>query len=162
MKRITTTALCLLLGIIMVFVALVDVSGATADSWDYDDDDRQGWHSSKAHSHSHKHRHRHRHSHKQHRGYWVDDLDHGYDNYRDDEYNSRPIDIRPKSAAVWRNPPAPIEEPQRSSVPVEAIAGTGPCREYQTTARIGGREQQIYGLACRQEDGTWKFEPNQN
>ena len=30
------------------------------------------------------------------------------------------------------------------------------CREYQQTVTIGGREQQAYGQACRQPDGTWK------
>jgi surface antigen len=31
-----------------------------------------------------------------------------------------------------------------------------PCREYVTTAVIGGRSQQIYGQACRQADGSWR------
>jgi len=31
-----------------------------------------------------------------------------------------------------------------------------PCREYTTTALIGGKKQQIYGKACRQADGSWK------
>jgi surface antigen len=31
-----------------------------------------------------------------------------------------------------------------------------PCREYITTAIIGGRSQQIYGRACRQGDGSWR------
>lgn len=30
------------------------------------------------------------------------------------------------------------------------------CREYQTTATIGGKQQQMYGKACRQPDGSWK------
>lgn len=30
------------------------------------------------------------------------------------------------------------------------------CREYRTTANIAGKQQQIYGTACRQQDGTWK------
>lgn len=29
------------------------------------------------------------------------------------------------------------------------------CREYQQTVVIGGREEQAYGTACRQPDGTW-------
>ena len=34
---------------------------------------------------------------------------------------------------------------------------TGPqCREYQSTAIIGGKEEKVYGRACRQPDGTWK------
>ncbi len=31
-----------------------------------------------------------------------------------------------------------------------------PCREYTTTAVIGGKTQQIYGKACRQPDGSWQ------
>lgn len=30
------------------------------------------------------------------------------------------------------------------------------CREYRTTADIAGKQQQMYGTACRQPDGTWK------
>ena len=30
------------------------------------------------------------------------------------------------------------------------------CREYQTTIIVGGRQQQAYGTACRQPDGSWK------
>jgi len=32
------------------------------------------------------------------------------------------------------------------------------CREYQHTVFIGGREQQAYGHACRQPDGSWRVE----
>lgn len=31
------------------------------------------------------------------------------------------------------------------------------CREYQTTATIGGQPQQAYGTACRQPDGSWQI-----
>ncbi|OGO93047.1 MAG: hypothetical protein A3F41_04110 [Coxiella sp. RIFCSPHIGHO2_12_FULL_44_14] len=30
------------------------------------------------------------------------------------------------------------------------------CREYQTTATIGGRQRRVYGTACRMTDGSWK------
>ncbi|MGB5539594.1 MAG: RT0821/Lpp0805 family surface protein [Gammaproteobacteria bacterium] len=29
------------------------------------------------------------------------------------------------------------------------------CREYSTRASIGGRLEQVYGRACRQQDGSW-------
>jgi surface antigen len=29
------------------------------------------------------------------------------------------------------------------------------CREYQQTVLVGGQEQQAYGSACRQPDGSW-------
>lgn len=32
------------------------------------------------------------------------------------------------------------------------------CREYTATAVVAGREQQIYGTACRQPDGSWKIQ----
>lgn len=31
------------------------------------------------------------------------------------------------------------------------------CREYQTTVRIGRRDEQAYGTACRQPDGSWQI-----
>lgn len=31
------------------------------------------------------------------------------------------------------------------------------CREYTARAVIGGREQETYGTACRQPDGSWKL-----
>jgi surface antigen len=31
-----------------------------------------------------------------------------------------------------------------------------PCREYTTYANIGGKQEQIYGKACRQADGAWR------
>ena len=31
-----------------------------------------------------------------------------------------------------------------------------PCREYITHAMIGGKNQQVYGKACRQADGSWR------
>jgi hypothetical protein len=32
------------------------------------------------------------------------------------------------------------------------------CREYQTTAKIEGRRQRLYGTTCLQPDGSWRFE----
>lgn len=31
-----------------------------------------------------------------------------------------------------------------------------PCREYVTTATIAGKQEKVYGKACRQADGSWK------
>lgn len=31
------------------------------------------------------------------------------------------------------------------------------CREFQQTVTIGGREEQSYGTACRDENGDWKI-----
>ena len=32
------------------------------------------------------------------------------------------------------------------------------CREFRTTADIAGKQQQMYGTACRKPDGTWKVQ----
>ena len=31
------------------------------------------------------------------------------------------------------------------------------CREFQQTIVIGGQQQQGYGKACQQPDGSWKI-----
>jgi surface antigen len=31
------------------------------------------------------------------------------------------------------------------------------CREYTTTAQVGGRSEQVHGTACRQPDGSWQL-----
>ncbi len=36
------------------------------------------------------------------------------------------------------------------------VHGNRYCREYRTTAVVAGKNQQIYGTACRQPDGSWK------
>jgi surface antigen len=32
------------------------------------------------------------------------------------------------------------------------------CREFQQTVVVAGEQQQAYGTACRQPDGTWKVQ----
>jgi surface antigen len=34
--------------------------------------------------------------------------------------------------------------------------GAQPCREYQLDATIGGKKEEVYGIACRTADGSWK------
>lgn len=34
------------------------------------------------------------------------------------------------------------------------------CREFQSTVVIGGKEEQAYGTACRQADGSWRITDN--
>jgi len=36
------------------------------------------------------------------------------------------------------------------------VDGNQYCREYRSTANIAGKNQQVYGTACRQPDGSWK------
>lgn len=61
---------------------------------------------------------------------------------------------RTNQATSWVNP----DTGNRYTVkPVNTYYHQGsPCREYYTTAIIGGKKQQIYGKACRQKDGSWK------
>jgi len=40
------------------------------------------------------------------------------------------------------------------------VDGNAYCREYRTTANIAGKQQQVYGTACRQPDGTWQSANN--
>lgn len=63
---------------------------------------------------------------------------------------------RTNTSTTWRNPDSgnygsitPVETYQTSSGQY--------CREYQQTITIGGQQQQAYGTACRQPDGSWKI-----
>ncbi len=76
--------------------------------------------------------------------YHVADRDR-YDDWRDDDYS------RENEVTV-----APLPDAAPAPVPNDVV-GAGPCREVITTATIAGREQQLYGQACRQPDGAWKF-----
>lgn len=31
------------------------------------------------------------------------------------------------------------------------------CREYQTSVNVGGRQEEAYGTACQQPDGSWEI-----
>ena len=56
----------------------------------------------------------------------------------------------------WRNPDSGhygTVTPKRTYQTAEGRY----CREYQQTVIIGGREEQAYGRACRQPDGSWKM-----
>ena len=56
----------------------------------------------------------------------------------------------------WNNP---NDGQQYQVTPVRTYQSSGGeyCREYTTTATVGGREQETYGIACRQPDGSWKL-----
>ena len=57
---------------------------------------------------------------------------------------------------VWRNPDSGTYG-QVVATRTSQIPQTGPdVREYQQTVAGGGQEQQAYGTACRQPDGSWK------
>jgi surface antigen len=55
---------------------------------------------------------------------------------------------------VWRNPDTGYTY---SVTPTRTYeTASGPCREFTTIGQIGGRNETVYGTACRQRDGTWK------
>lgn len=57
--------------------------------------------------------------------------------------------------AYWHNANTGADyqvEPTRNVT----VDGNRYCREYRTTADIGGKKQQMYGTACRQPDGSWQ------
>ena len=60
----------------------------------------------------------------------------------------------PRHAVTWSDPHGRHYE----VVPLDSYEGAQgrTCREYRTTATIGGSNQQIYGTACRDADGSWQ------
>lgn len=56
---------------------------------------------------------------------------------------------------VWNNPET---GGSYRLTPTRAYQADGRfCREYVTTATVGGRSQQVYGTACRGPDGSWQI-----
>lgn len=55
----------------------------------------------------------------------------------------------------WRNPNGYEYEVE----PRRTYTGAGGqyCREYTTTAIVGGRAERVYGTACRNDDGSWRL-----
>jgi surface antigen len=56
----------------------------------------------------------------------------------------------------WRNPDSGhygYTTPKRTYRSAEGRY----CREYQQTVIIGGQQEEAYGTACRQPDGSWKI-----
>ncbi|MCF6178189.1 MAG: glycine zipper 2TM domain-containing protein [Geopsychrobacter sp.] len=60
------------------------------------------------------------------------------------------------SSTPWRNPDSGNAGAITPTKTYQASTGRY-CREYHQTVRIGGKEQQAYGTACRQPDGAWKI-----
>lgn len=62
--------------------------------------------------------------------------------------------VRTGVPSSWRNPDTGYDYTFTPTRTYEMR--TGPCREYQIDALIGGEEKIVYGTACRQADGSWK------
>jgi len=57
-------------------------------------------------------------------------------------------------SSTWRNPDTGYDY---TVTPTRTYdVAQGPCREFTLDAIIGGKTQQVYGTACRQQDGSWK------
>jgi len=65
------------------------------------------------------------------------------------------------SYPVYSGPPAPIDwnaYDDGVTVVSEGYDDRGRyCREFQKEIRIGGRLERGYGIACREEDGSWRI-----
>ena len=60
-------------------------------------------------------------------------------------------------ASAWSNPDSGNSgtiTPTRTT----QLANGQYCREYKQTVVIGGEQNQAYGTACRQPDGTWRMQ----
>ena len=57
---------------------------------------------------------------------------------------------------VWNNPDSGARYRIRPTQTVQ-VADNRYCREYTSTATIGGRTETTYGRACRQPDGAWEI-----
>lgn len=57
----------------------------------------------------------------------------------------------------WQNPDTGY---QYEMTPTKTYQSeTGPCREFTVEAVIDGRNETVYGTACRQSDGSWRVMP---
>ena len=57
-------------------------------------------------------------------------------------------------SSTWRNPDTGNTYTVTPTKTYETEAG--PCRDFTTKAIIGGKQETVYGKACRQADGSWK------
>ena len=64
--------------------------------------------------------------------------------------------VRTGVPSTWSNPDTGYEYVVTPTNTYES--DTGPCREYTMDATIGGKTEQVYGIACRQADGSWQIE----
>jgi len=82
----------------------------------------------------------------------LDKADIAYANRANTQAHSAPIG----ETIAWNNPESgnsgtvtPVREGQAESGRY--------CREYQQTITVGGQQEQAYGIACQEPDGTWQI-----
>ena len=116
-----------------------------------------GW-KHRGHHYGHHHGHHYRHFGHRHHGGGV------FFSFRPAPpryYRERRIVVIERPVVVER---PVIVERRRSVLPQEAELGREVadrsgrhCREYQTTGRIAGRIEQLWGVACLNPDGSWEL-----
>lgn len=73
------------------------------------------------------------------------------------EAAQRALERSPSGTSVaWRNPDSGHSGRITPVRTYQTASGTY-CREYQQTVIIEGRQEQAYGKACRQPDGSWRI-----
>lgn len=60
------------------------------------------------------------------------------------------------TTTTWRNPDSGNSGTVTPTRTYQDSSGQY-CREYQQTITVGGKQEQSYGTACRQSDGSWKI-----
>lgn len=63
--------------------------------------------------------------------------------------------VRSGVSAQWQNPDTGNVYAVTPTRTIDTAAG--PCREYTMDTVIGGRNEKIYGTACRTADGDWQI-----
>jgi len=62
--------------------------------------------------------------------------------------------VRTGVSSTWRNPDTGIDY---AFTPTRTYTDNAqPCREYTMTATIAGKQEDVYGIACREADGSWR------
>ena len=61
-----------------------------------------------------------------------------------------------RQATTWRNPDSGAVYEATPMATYQSANGRY-CREFTTTALVGGTRQEVYGTACRQPDGSWEI-----
>jgi len=60
----------------------------------------------------------------------------------------------------WTNPDSGVHyavTPTKTFYQRDTLGTTQPCREFTTSAVIGGKSEKVYGTACRHDDGRWQI-----
>ena len=65
--------------------------------------------------------------------------------------------MRSGQTVTWQNPDSGNSGTITPTRTFQTSDGTF-CREYQQTISVGGREENGFGTACRQPDGTWRLQ----